>query len=77
MRSLPPHKHVLRLLGACTRDAAHFQILLEFCEHGSLYNRLRAETKASTLLASQQLAWAIAACEGVLHLHEVLVCVSV
>ena len=70
MRSLPPHRHVLQLLGMCTKDPAHFHIITELCALGPLQNRLEQDAKEGKLERGQQLAWAISCAQGVLHLHQ-------
>ena len=54
----------------CTKDAAHFHILTEYCAHGALDARLRRDASAGHLRSDQQLSWVLATCEGVLHLHQ-------
>jgi serine/threonine protein kinase len=70
MASVPSHKNVVQLVGICTNDPEHFHIVTEFCDGGSLRERLEADRKAKTLEVPTQLRWALECAEGVLHLHH-------
>jgi tRNA A-37 threonylcarbamoyl transferase component Bud32 len=64
MRDLPPHAHVVALVGYCERP--HLCICVEFCSGGSLDVYLRAHHTPTKRL----LKWASDAAAGVAHLHE-------
>jgi hypothetical protein len=64
MRDLPPHPHVVALVGYCERP--HLCICVEFCSGGSLDVYLRAHRTPLKHL----LKWAADAANGVEHLHQ-------
>jgi tRNA A-37 threonylcarbamoyl transferase component Bud32 len=64
MRELPPHAHVVALVGYCERP--HLCICVEFCSGGSLDVYLRAHRTPLKRL----LKWAADAAAGVEHLHR-------
>lgn len=70
MASVPSHKHVVQLVGICTNDPEHFHIVTEFCDGGSLRERLEKDRKAKRLEVATQVKWALECAEGVLHLHH-------
>jgi serine/threonine protein kinase len=70
MTTVAAHANIVRLLGVCTSDPAHFHIVTEFCDGGSLRDRLVADHKARTLDVGQLVRWALECASGVLHLHQ-------
>ena len=80
MRSLPPHPHIVTLLGFCRKPRAaggggrsgldEFYLLLEMCGGGSLAGMLqRRHTEGAPLQPAEVLRIFLDMCHAVAHLH--------
>jgi hypothetical protein len=67
MRTLPPHRNVIRLIGVVTRTQPNC-IVTQFAENGSLEAYLKLNR--GKLSPTQRLTMCIDAANGVLHLHK-------
>lgn len=67
MHSLPPHRNVLALLGACTTPP-RLAIVTEFCPLGSVYGLLHSP--GCHLSWAQIIYMCLGAASGMAHLHR-------
>lgn len=60
------HPNVIRLIGVCTKPPS-FCIVMEYCEHGSLYEQLK---RPAEVPLQRVCDWSRQVCDGMLYLHQ-------
>jgi serine/threonine protein kinase len=60
------HPNVIRLIGVCTKPPS-FCIIMEYCEHGSLYEQLK---RPQEVPLQRVCDWSRQVCDGMLYLHQ-------